>query len=278
MLGSNVPAIGGLSIALDNAKRANCECIQIYLANSRKWNVLHMDLNSRTNVLEKSKEYKISMVAHIPFLVNIASSNEDLWARSVERLKFEIEAAKLLNVTKLVIHPGSYTSGDKLNGIKKIIKAINNISDKLEINNVFLLLETMSGRGTEIGGDFYELREIINGVKNNSHIGVCFDTCHVYSAGYDITDVASLKNTLIEFDRIVGNKRIMTFHLNNTLSRVGSKKDRHRKICSGNISEETFAFIVNNHAFKNIPKIIEPASSESDYILQMNHLINLKRE
>lgn len=276
MLGSNVPAKGGVLGAIESAKQLNCECCQIYLTNSRRWS-LEPKFSNSADVLRKIHDSNVKIVSHVPFLVNLASPCEDLWKKSLDRLRSEIEIAHMLKIDRIVLHPGSFTSSNKKSGVGRIIDGIDAVSGLLNEYGVYLLLETMSGAGTEIGSTFDELAWIIDEVKDNCCVGVCFDTCHVYVSGYDISQEIKYTSIMSEFDRVLGKSRIRAFHLNNTKENLLSKRDRHCRLSSGNIDIDTFRCIVDSEDFKGVPKLLEPASSDKDYFSQMQFLLSLRQ-
>lgn len=185
MLGSNVPTIGGLHKGFEWGDKWQAECIQIYLTLSRRWEVSELsqeEVSKFKTAWQKSKVLEV--VAHVPYLVNLASPDKELYKKSVERLRTEVSRALKLGVSMLVLHPGSYGKSNKREGMKRIIDALNIV---LEDNPpVKILLETMAGQGTTIGSRFEELAEIIEKVKKPESLGVCLDTGHLFMAGYDI--------------------------------------------------------------------------------------------
>ena len=197
------------------------------------------------------------MVAHIPFLVNLASSNRELREKSIDRILIEMTRALELNIKNLVLHPGKCTRFSKSQGLTRIIEGLNDVFNEFNGHAPSLLLETMAGQGNTLGSTFDELHQIITGVKKNQFLGVCLDTCHIFAAGYDISTEEKYNKVLTEFDRLINLTRIGAIHLNDSLTERGSKKDRHQNIGEGFIGEELFRIIVNDARFRSIPKIIE---------------------
>jgi deoxyribonuclease-4 len=167
-------------------------------------------------------------IVHAPYLINLASPKNSTYELAVDLLKKEITRTKQLGAKLLVLHPGAFTESDISSGIAKIISGLNNALS--ETDSVTVCLETMAGKGTEIGGKFEELNAIIKGIEHQERIGVCLDTCHIHDSGYDITDTDAL---LTEFDNIVGKNLIKVVHLNGSLHKRGAKKDRHANIGAG---------------------------------------------
>lgn len=258
MLGSNVPTVGGIVKGFKTAKEWDCECIQIYTTLSRRWEVTYLPSEK---IEEFKEEYEKSnvheVVAHIPFLVNLASSNKELREKSRDRILIEMTRALDLNIKNLVLHPGSCTVSSKSQGLTRIIEGLNDVFNEFNGHAPSLLLETMAGQGNTLGSTFDELHQIITGVKKNQFLGVCLDTCHIFAAGYDISTEEKYDQVLTEFDRLINLTRIGAIHLNDSLTELGSKKDRHQNIGEGFIGEELFRILVNDERFRNIPKIIE---------------------
>lgn len=205
--------------------------------------------------LEKMKENNIdynNVIVHAPYIINLANRlDEEKYQFAVNFLLQELERCETLGITKLVLHPGSHVGQGIDNGIENIINGLNKILDK---TNVTILLETMSGKGTEIGSNFSELKKIIDGVKENNKIGICMDTCHLHDSGYDVSDFDKL---LDEFDKKIGLKYLKCIHINDSKNICGAKKDRHENIGYGYIGFDNLIKIIYNSRLDNIPKILE---------------------
>lgn len=185
-----------------------------------------------------------NVVVHAPYIINLASNNDF----AVSFLKQELKRVEKLGMTKLVLHPGSSVSLSKEEGIKNIIRHLNEVGE----SKVLILLETMAGKGTELASNFNEIKEIIDGV--NYPLGVCFDTCHTNDAGYDISNFDSV---LEEFDKIIGIDKIKCVHINDSKNILNSHKDRHENIGFGNIGFDNLIKVIYHEKLKNVPKILE---------------------
>ena len=212
--------------------------------------------NLTNQALEKMKDNNIdinNIIVHAPYIINLANDKEnDKYDFSINFLKQEIERCKELKMSYLVLHPGSHVGLGIEKGINNIIYALNEVlkDDK----NVTILLETMAGKGTEVGSNFQELKAIIDGIDKKELIGVCMDTCHLNDSGYDITDFDSI---LDEFDRIVGLSYLKCIHINDSKNIKGAKKDRHENIGYGTLGFDNLIKIIYNPKLDNIPKILE---------------------
>lgn len=269
MIGCTVSTIGGLIKGIERAALFGYQCTQIYTTNSRTWNINSV---SHENVQEYAKKNNIHLIGHIPLIVNLASQNDIIRKKSIDRLSQEIICAHECGINILVLHPGSTLDGNVNRGIDCIIKAVNDVSDMCMEYNVVLALETMSGQGTQIGKTFEELACIIQGAINNSHLAICLDTCHLYAAGYQIESWDYLNNVLDEFDKIIGVEKIKAIHLNNTKIHRGKRIDRHSSIFDGNIGLDTFEKLVCDKRFEQIPMVIEPSAKDLTGTAQVRYL------
>ena len=190
------------------------------------------------------------VIVHAPYIVNLA--NPDNMEFSINFLTNEVERCNLLGMKYLVLHPGSSVNVSREEGIANIIKGLNAILTNN--NNICICLETMAGKGNELGRNFLELKEIIDGVNFKDSIGVCMDTCHLFDSGIDITD---FDKVLDDFDKQIGLNYLKCIHINDSKNIFSSHKDRHENIGYGNIGFDTLIKIIYNERIKNIPKILE---------------------
>lgn len=258
MLGSNVPTIGGFHTGFRYGDEWGCKCIQIYVTLSRKWDVPKL---SREEVIKFETAWRKSsvkqVVAHVPFLVNLASPNEEIWEKSMRRLITEVYRANKFGVQFLVLHPGSYGDSNRKEGLKKIITSLNTISQRMHNTSTKILLETMAGQGTMIGSCFEEINQILQEIKAQELFGVCFDTGHVFMAGYDIRGYKGYENVLKKFDKIIGLDKLMVSHLNDSKTKLGTRSDRHACIGEGELGLQFFHALLRDQRFSGIPKVLE---------------------
>lgn len=241
---------------------------------------LPIDKNLTNKALELMKENNIEIkdvVVHAPYIINLANSkNFDF---NVRFLKEELSRVESLGVNKLVLHPGSHVGLGVDEGIKNIIDSLNCALNPNR--NIVVCLETMAGKGTELGRNFDELKNIIDGVKLKDKIGICMDTCHLNDAGYDIKDFDKL---LDEFDRKIGLKYLKVIHINDSKNELGAHKDRHENIGFGYVGFDTLINVIYHDKLKGIPKILEtpyvekyaPYKEEIEMIRNKNFNQNLK--
>lgn len=203
----------------------------------------HMAANGMSNV-----------VVHAPYIINVANTTKPAtFQLGVEFLQKEIERTAALGVNQIVLHPGAHVGAGVEAGTARIIEGLNEVLS--QDFPVRIALETMAGKGTEIGRNFDEIARIIDGVTHNERLSVCFDTCHVHDAGYDI--VNDFEGVLDEFDKIIGNDRISVIHVNDSKNERGAMKDRHENLGFGHIGFEPLNYIVHHPGFQEIPKILE---------------------
>ena len=200
--------------------------------------------------------------SHSSYLINIASPDKELNEKSYRSLKEEMERCQMLKIPNLVLHPGSHVGTGEEAGIKRIIKNLNKLFKELKNNNVCLLLETTAGQGSNLGYTFEQIAVMIDGVKIQDHIGVCLDTCHIFAAGYPISDPKEYKKTMKKFDDIIGIDKLKIIHMNDSKKEFGSRRDRHEHIGKGHIGIEAFRNIVNDKRLKKIPMILETPKEE----------------
>lgn len=191
-----------------------------------------------------------NIIVHAPYIINLC--NEKNFEFSVSFLKQEIQRCEQLGMTKLVLHPGSAVGLTTESAIHNIITGLNLVLDN--DYNVCICLETMAGKGTEVGKNFQELKKIIDGIKNKKRIGICLDTCHISDAGYDISNFDEI---LDEFDKIIGLNYLKCLHINDSKNIKGSHKDRHENIGFGSLGFNNLINIIYNKRLENIPKILE---------------------
>lgn len=205
--------------------------------------------------LQHMKEHGIKeIVVHAPYIINIANTQKpETFKLGVDFLRSEIERTEAIGAKQIVLHPGAHVGAGTEAGIKKIIEGLNEVIDKKQ--SVQIALETMAGKGTEIGRTFEELAMIIDGVTHNEKLSVCFDTCHTHDAGYDIKN--DFDGVLNEFDKIIGLDRLKVLHINDSKNERGARKDRHENIGFGHIGFEALNAIVHHPDLEHIPKILE---------------------
>ncbi|MCQ4922909.1 deoxyribonuclease IV [Tissierella carlieri] len=244
---------GFYNAALD-AVSIGANTFQFFTRNPRGGKAKEIDMEDINKLKELMIEHKFApLFAHGAYTMNLASDKEETREFANMILRDDLERLKLIPNTYYVFHPGSHVGQGSEKGIEFIVNALNEAID--EDNEIIVLLEGMSGKGTEIGRNMEELKAIIDGVKNNKNLGICIDSCHLYSAGYDV--VNNLNGVLEEIDKIIGIDRLKAVHLNDSKVEFDSNKDRHEVIGEGTIGLEGIINMINHPLLSNLPFNLE---------------------
>ncbi|MFC3466252.1 deoxyribonuclease IV [Staphylococcus saprophyticus] len=257
LLGSHVSMNGKkmLEGSAEEAHKFGESTFMIYTGapqNTRRKPIEELNIEKGHEIM---KAHSLSnIVVHAPYIINIANTvKPHVFELGVEFLQSEIERTQALGAQDIVLHPGSHVGEGTDAGIKKIIEGLNEVLTN--DNNVRIALETMAGKGSEVGRNFEELARIIDGVNHNDRLSVCFDTCHTHDAGYNVKK--DFDGVLNEFDKIIGVDRIKVVHVNDSKNDIGAHKDRHENIGFGYIGFDALNYVVHHDTFKDIPKILE---------------------
>ncbi len=228
-------------------------------------NTIRSQIDEKLTEKARQKMKEIGMdekkiIVHAPYIVNLC--NEEKFDFSVNFLVAELERINELGIKYMVLHPGSHVGIGIEKGIENISRGLNLIFSKVKNNNVTILLETMAGKGTEVGSKLEEIKEILDKVEEKEHMGVCLDTCHLNDAGYELEDFDEFLNT---FDKIIGLEKIGCIHINDSKNEQNSHKDRHENIGFGTIGFDKLIKIIYNEKLENIPKILETPYVDREY-------------
>lgn len=257
LLGAHISIADGFGESLIRGKNIGCDTIQIFVKSNIQWKARDIENFEIQEFFFNKRETKIDpVIAHSSYLINLASSNKRIRNLSIMSFIKELKIAKELKIQYFIFHPGYHKGAGLRKGIKLIAKALNQIISK-DNSRIIILLETTSGQGSSIGYRFEQLAEIISLVNKKKRIGVCFDTCHVFTAGYEIRNRTDSDKTLKKFEKIIGINKLKVFHFNDSKGDLGSRIDRHQHIGKGYLGLEPFRFILNDKRFQNIPMIIE---------------------
>ena len=219
-----------------------------------------LTLEALTMMKKENIDYS-KVIVHAPYIINLC--NENNFDFSVRFLTEELERVNQLAIKYLVLHPGSHVGLGIDSGISNIIKGLNIVFQNVkDFNQVTILLETMAGKGSEVGSKLEEIKEIIDRIDDKQHIGVCLDTCHLHDAGYDLSN---FDNFLEEFDNIIGINKIGCIHINDSKNDISSHKDRHENIGFGKIGFTNLLKIIYHEKLEDIPKILETPYVDKEY-------------
>ena len=263
-LGAHMSIAGGLPRAVDRAKASRCEALQIFTKSVGQWRARVLPPEEIALFRKRVDDTGIGpVVAHNSYLINLAAAAPSLRAQSIAALGEELDRAESLGLDGLVMHPGSYTSGSEDEGLRFIADAIVALLAERPRAKTRVLLEHTAGQGTNLGHRFEHLAAILERAGGSPRIGVCLDTCHLLTAGYDLCTQAGYDDTFREFDRIVGLDRIKVFHLNDSKKPCGSRVDRHEHIGKGCLGLEPFRRLLNDPRFASLPMLLETPKLET---------------
>jgi deoxyribonuclease-4 len=263
-LGAHMSIAGGLPRAVDRAKASRCQALQIFTKSAGQWRARDLPADEIALFRRRVDETGIRpVVAHNSYLINLAAASPALRAQSMEALGVELDRAESLGLDGLVMHPGSYTSGTEADGLRHIAEGIAALLAARPRAKTTVLLEHTAGQGTNLGHRFEHLAAILERLAGSSRVGVCLDTCHLLTAGYDLCSEAGYADTFREFDRLVGLDRIRVFHLNDSKKPCGSRVDRHEHIGKGCLGLEPFRRLLNDPRFAGLPMLLETPKLET---------------
>ncbi len=295
LLGAHQSIAGGCHKAVELGVNTGCKVIQVFTKNTNQWRGKPLSAEDAGQFRAALDLHGIACpLAHDSYLINLASPDDALWEKSIAALIEEVQRAAFLGIPWVVSHPGAYTTTSEAEGLKRIIVALDAVlaqssrqppdavrrkvsTSKSKADGTppasgypvsatvtGILLETTAGQGTTLGWRFEHLAEILSGVKNADRLGVCFDTCHVFAAGYRISTQAEYRATMREFDKTVGLDHIRAFHLNDSVKDCGSRVDRHAHIGHGKIGPEPFGWLLRDRRFRRLPMVLETPKGQQD--------------
>jgi deoxyribonuclease-4 len=257
-LGAHLSIGGGLPRAVDRAVATRCEALQIFTKSAGQWRARVLPEDEIVLFRRRVADTGIHpVVAHNSYLINIAAAAPALRAQSQAALLEEYDRAEALGLQGLVMHPGSYTTGSEAEGIRLIASGLRTLLHARSGAAPLILLEHTAGQGTNLGHRFEHLAEILALVDGSARVGVCLDTCHLLTAGYDICSEEGYARTFGELDRLIGLDRIKVFHLNDSKKPCGSRVDRHEHIGKGCLGLEPFRRILTDPRFAGLPMLLE---------------------
>jgi len=278
VFGSHLSIAGSMANALREARALKLDCVQVFTKNQQQWRAPPLQDDA---VREWKHELKANgwadgsanaapgrAVAHSSYLINLASPNPELWAKSVDSMVIELERCEALGIGALVHHPGSSTGAPAEVGLENIVRAYREIFARTRGFRVVSCLENTVGGGSTIGAAFDQLgllrSRIADATGEGARIGFCFDTCHAHAAGHDMSTAASAAAVLARFDGVCGLAHLHAMHLNDSRDPMGSKRDRHEHIGQGTVGLAGFGPVVNHPGLARVPKILETPKGTTD--------------
>ena len=278
-LGAVISTAGGVHHVFERAQELTSDSLMLFTKNNRQWRAKPITKEGLT-LWKRAREAHPDLwpvAGHASYLINIASPNKDLWEKSYQALKVEMERAILLQIPTLTFHPGSHTGSGEDAGLERIAAALIRLLRDFPEGPTTLCLEAMAGQGSNLGYRFDQLAWLLDAadVDGGKRLGVCFDPCHVFAAGYDLRTPRAYAATMNEFDDVIGLDRLLCFHLNDSQHELGSRKDRHAHIGQGHIGLEGFASLLNDPRFAEHPAHLETPGSDPNHDSENMDRVNL---
>ena len=273
-VGMHVSISGSIDRAVDNALAIGCTAFQIFTRNPRGWAskpLSSKDVTSYKEKLAASKIDRFATVAHMPYLPNLSSPEEEPFAQSLKSLIDEIKRCSKLGIPFIVAHLGSHKGAGDKKGIEKLVKSFTDAARDTP-DDVMILLENTAGQKNSVGSDFEQLASILFELKPSKRFGICLDTCHAFAAGYDLRTDKAASLTLQKFDKAIGFEHLRIVHLNDSKGEIGCNIDRHEHIGLGQIGEVGLSRVIRTANSKKIPIILETPIDE-----KRDNLGNMKK-
>ena len=290
LFGAHMSIAGGLHKAVEAAVELEMDTCQLFTANPQSWGLTASPaaktalqsaqfLTKNANQWQgkplsdeevrtfrkAARESRLKyLTAHDSYLINLAAPGDNLYRKSIAAFQEELERAEALGLSYLVTHPGAHTGSGEEAGLARVAAALDEVHARCPGFKVKVLIETTAGQGSSLGARFEHLDWLLEHVKDAGRLGVCFDTCHVFAAGYPLRTDEEYAATFAEFDRVVGVSRIKAFHLNDSMKDLGSRVDRHAGIGLGRIGEHAFRRLVTDPRFRTRPMILETPKEDAD--------------
>src|SRR5687768_15669917 len=271
-IGAHMSVAGGVSKAVDRALVHGCEALQIFSKNANQWRGKPLEAAEVRLFRNRVDQTGIApVVSHASYLINLATTFPELREQSMAAFVDELDRAHALGLLGVVIHPGTCTAGTEADALRLIAESIRAALKLKPRRKTMVLLEHTAGQGRTVGHRFEHLAAILEHLDGSPRVGVCLDTCHLLSSGYDITTEEGYNRTFADFDRLVGLDRLRVFHGNDSKKPCGSRIDRHEHIGDGCLGLEPFRRLLRDARFKELPILIETAKSQRSE--KPNHVV-----
>lgn len=249
---------GGVDKAIDRGHEVGCDTIQIFTRTPRQWMMREFSQEEVEGFKRKKEETGINPVfAHDTYLINLGSPDEELWKRSIAVFEDELARCDALGLSFLVVHPGSHVGQGEEAGLARIAEALSLVLAKKPEYRAQIVLEITAGQGDTLGYSFPQLAQLIELTEGGERLGICFDTCHAFVAGYEIRTPEGYEATFDELNELIGLERLKVFHLNDAKGDLGSRLDRHQHIGKGYLGVEPFRMLLNDERFRGLPMVLE---------------------
>lgn len=284
MLGAHMSVSGGLHKAYERGKLAGCQTMQIFTKNERQWKgkpLTDEDLAVWQEAREAHRHLIGPVLTHDSYLINLANPSDEAWEKSLDAFRDEIERNTRLNIPYLVTHAGAHMGSGEEAGLARIAQAVNRIHRELEDSGAApgttILFETTAGQGSCLGYKFEHWARLLEQLDHPDWTGICFDTCHVFASGYDLTTPEGYAAAMSEFNHYIGLDKLKAFHINDSQKGLGSRVDRHEAIGKGAMGLEPFRFLMNDPRFRDTPMVLEtPKGPDNDHKQDIENMATLR--
>ncbi|MFO0819234.1 MAG: deoxyribonuclease IV [Pirellulales bacterium] len=265
LIGAHMSIAGGYERAVEAAAECGMDVVQLFTKNNNQWRGKPISDDDVTRFRDSLSRLRIRHpLSHSSYLINLGSSDETLWRKSVDALIVELQRAELLGIAYVVVHPGAAVGADESVGLDNIVRGLDEIHDSHPALKAKLALENTAGQGSCLGWRFEQLAYLLEHVRQPDRLGVCFDTCHAFAAGYPLAERKDYLATFREFDQWIGVERIVAFHLNDSKREFGSRVDRHEHIGRGHVGLEAFRHLLNDKRFRDTPMYLETPKGDHE--------------
>jgi deoxyribonuclease-4 len=262
-LGAHESIAGGMHKAIERAQSVGCDAVQLFVKANRVWAAKALTDEEVAMFREAAAESGVRpQVGHASYLLNLASPDDGLWAKSRDTLIVEMQRCERLGLRGLVLHPGSHRGAGEEAGLGRIAHALGEVHAATHGFGSQVLLETTSGGGHSLGHTFEHLAWLLDATPDGERLGICLDTCHVFTAGYELRTAEGYEATIEEFDQVVGLDRLSVIHLNDSKGELGSHRDRHEHIGDGHIGLDGFRNLLNDPRLSAVPGLLETPKSD----------------
>ncbi len=263
-LGAHMSVAGGVHLAFARAESVGCTAMQLFVKNANRWQGKAISAEEVHEFAAERARTGISPIfAHNSYLINLASPDTALWKKSIAALVDELERCELLELEGIVCHPGAHMGAGVERGLDRIARGLDRVFASIPGGRCRVLLETTAGSGTHLGHRFEHLARIREAVREPARVGFCLDTCHAFAAGYDLRSPAAVKKVIGELDEVCGLADLEIVHANDSLTPLGSHRDRHAHIGEGEIGLAGFAALLRDKRLRDVPFILETPKGES---------------
>lgn len=278
LLGCHVSIAGGVQNAPIRGHELGCEAIQIFTRNPSQWKAKALTDEQIQGFKAGIKTYNIQAVmTHSNYLINLASYDQSLRKRSERAFLKEMDWSEVLGIPFLVFHPGSFRESTERKGIRRLVISLQRLLNQRLEQSLVLLIENTSGAGSLLGASFEQIAEIRERIGMPNRVKVCFDTSHAFAAGYDLSSPKGFEEVLDQFDEIIGLEQLQAFHLNDSLTPLGSRRDRHENIGHGQIGTAPFEWLINDQRFQLHPMTLETPGGDEWFQKNLQLLYKLRK-